>query len=322
MSIEDKRKLLDALNTEGFNIIYDLDKLRRDYLPDKEENEIQQMVNMYTRKGKEALSKLREERCQSRGSKIEEWYTVVHESIDFASKRDDLSKLFINIFQKRLQTFHNASQSDDEGPNFFAVYQYLIEIMKGKYPPDLQDSDALVILSLIEHLKTCVESSILAEERKFLQEAKWWQQNESSNMNLTLSEKRGTYNHNNDNGGEASNEPAVTTSTVNLSTASASEAIISVDRSSGISQPQPDITDNETLHQTSESGSPNPVACLSHADMLLAYTEECVNMPKIRKIKHCLNPLDVPVYLLNKEHAALEGLLKKFVENAEDESPG
>lgn len=64
-------------------------------------------------------------------------------------------------------------------------------------------------------------------------------------------------------------------------------------------------TDDNTAHQAKRPTEDNPMSCSSLSEEEESSLTSYFDLPKIRKIRECLNPLKIPVNLLANEHRLL-----------------
>lgn len=228
------------------------------------------MIENYKRKGKEFANKLKSSVNIDSNEKTgtEQWYSLIHNLVPHLSKRDDLSDLLIELFhdygeasnqnrseeasnQNRFKEASNQNRSEEasnqsrseEGANYDQIYGFLAEILRGKYPRDLNAFDSLIVLSLLETLRRYSETFDCSEEEEFMKSGAWWKKDEKS---------------------------------------------------------QEENHEEESTNSSDTSG----------AYLITKYFESCLEYPKIRKIKHCFNPMNVPVKMLQKEHEKVSKMLQ------------
>lgn len=212
---------------------------------------------------------------------IEAWYSAVHAIVPPAAKKDDISDILGDIMEERASeleanqgpaTLESVSlEPNEEKPNFVAVYRYLADVLKGKFPPELSSIDCCVVLALIENLKECIEKMDLTKMQDFLSTA-------------DVSRKPDDDKH------------------IDLAWPIHEDLIRQVNASNGIHQDNCAFVKEPGFNST--DGKPNRI------DEMCAYLEEALNYPKIRKVKQCLNPLDIPVELLAAEQKNLKALMR------------
>lgn len=83
----------------------------------------------------------------------------------------------------------------------------------------------------------------------------------------------------------------------------------------------------ESADSSSCLDSSSSSSCLDSSYLITKYFESCLEYPKIRKIKHCFNPMNVPVKMLQNEHEKVSKMLQneyekasKMIENYRQES--
>lgn len=159
--------------------------------------------------------------------------------------------------------------ADDSSEKYSNVYAYISDCLEGKYPRELEGEDILVMVSLLEDLNAYITKHGFADVKTFL-----------SNLKLGSSSLPPP-------------EPSV-------ESASQGNALIVSD---SVSSGQP--TD-ENVNRQSRQGR-NSSETFSHPSpesakgLMRKYIEESRSLPKLRKVKECLNPLNVPVSLLRQQ---------------------
>lgn len=204
------------------------------------------MIENYKRKGKEFANKLKMSADIDINEKAgtEQWYSLIHNLVPHLSKRDDLSDLLTELFYEYSQ---ECIVTRPQGQaNYDQIYEYLADVLGGKYPRDLNAFDSLIILSLLEKLRDYCETFEIQEEEEFMKSGSWW--------------------------------------------AKPGEKLQEVNQ------------DDSSMNTIDKSGS----------QLVRKYFESCLDYPKIRKIRHCLNPLNVPVKMLRDEHEKVSKLLESL----------
>ena len=273
---------------------------------------------------------------------IEAWYSIVHEKVPSLAKKDDFSNIFAEILcnqtstgNKRLKATDEAESfyepgssnrdSDDNmmshelNPNYEAIRLYLADILRGKYPPELSTADSLVVLSLIEKFKVCLENCDNNDAHDFLKKSLWWNNVVDDSLHLKIGDDTGESDQfvctakTSTVGGSASQVDQLS------STSASPSAVIEAISNSAIGNGSTALNRNssdEHQQQTYNDGmeaSPQ----LNSNQKLAAYREECINYTKIKRIYACLNPLSVPVDLLVKQHNELRAVMSELSEESE-----
>lgn len=215
-----------------------------------------------------------------------------------------MSQLFAVIFEQLATDYENADKQDDMEmdtdrdtvrfkPNYAAIYRHLAEGLGGKYPPELSADDSFIVLSLIENLKeTLAEEKTFKNAKQFIKRPDFLQRlgKEYLEESLTII------------------KPLKCKSTIETLEVQDTELIC------GGPAPDADFNDTESNPIVEPiSSSSNSVPPPNPIDELVAYLEECLNFPKIKKIKWCLNPLDVPADLLDAQRNKLMAIMRKYV---------
>ncbi len=265
------------------------------------------MIESYSRKGRE-LNKRTEESVESESNSdkqpIEEWFDLIHQMVPNAFKKDDMSFIFAEIFEELAQNFDsksmsNASHSSPQmSPNYGQIYHYLSEILRAKFPPELEAIDSFVVLKLIEELKETFKSDDYENEREYLSSAKWWQQNGLkpnfdyySAIHLQRQRENPNSVNSDSHDSQESNTNKVQT---NNSSDKKTNARSSCSRSS-----HSNVLKLETRIEGQENGETSSQNIEESEGQSV---ESLQNFPKLRKIADCFNPIKVPINLSKEEY--------------------
>lgn len=72
-----------------------------------------------------------------------------------------------------------------------------------------------------------------------------------------------------------------------------------------------DKQDDKSQEENQEDGNIS-TSDYSGSDLIRKYYESCLDYPKIRKIRHCFNPLNIPVKMLQEEYEKVCRLLDPY----------
>lgn len=178
----EKSSLLAALKSKGFHIISTPEQLLAD-LPGRSLAEIAALINMYkikkpvrcTNVEQQAVAVLHANSDSGSGAStppIESWYRIIHNNMNSRCKRDDLSAVLSDVMMSI------ASEADDGSNSHLSnVYAYLSECLAGKCPRELSVEESVIIVNLLEQLRSAVDEGDDAAERSFLSGGSWWEKN-------------------------------------------------------------------------------------------------------------------------------------------------
>lgn len=175
----------------------------------------------------------------SESSPIESWFRLIHSHMRFRDKRDDLSSTLS-------ESLTDMGQQDGDLCN---VYAYISECMEGRYPRQLTMKESVIVVQLLEDLKSVAdESGGELGEWGFLSRGSWWSAENGSHVRDGDGDDDGS-------GGE---------------------------------------TQAAGLSETSSLPS-----------VLQQFLTSCLKFPKLKRIAASLNPLQVPVRMLEQEQQLL-----------------
>lgn len=155
--------------------------------------------------------------------------------------------------------------------------------MSGKYPAELPERESLLVINIIDNLLDMVENLDTSDEKNFLEKSPWRQSDQECNPN---------------NGTElASASDASRDSSDSTSMHSIPTTIPDQSHQNG-SNDRPETSQSSTSLSSQLNDRLQKILNCRDPTSLESYYD----LPRIRKIGECLNPLKVPTDLLKKEH--------------------
>ncbi|XP_074601724.1 uncharacterized protein LOC141855537 [Brevipalpus obovatus] len=286
----EKRWFLSALQENGISIIYDLKKLA-EYIPDRSDNELRSIIDSYVRRAHSEQSSENHLDSKSTLENMEEWCRIISSCVPFPAKRDDLSNCLSEIVSRRAEEIDELSNHDDDDNeddesqeiDYKAVYNFFADVMSGRYPAELPERESLLVVTTIDNLLEMVENLDTSDENNFLKKSPWWQSDQESNPN---------------NGTElASTSDVSHDSSDSTSIPSVPIAIPDENHQNG-GQNMAETSQSSTFFSSQLNDRLQKVLNCRDPTSLESYYD----LPRIRKIRECFNPLKVPTDLLKKEH--------------------
>ena len=264
--------------------------LLEESLPGRTSHEIANLIHIYKQRGKrqitqhESSSKQQGEEenstCSSsnssnrpvcaKNSPISQWSQLLGHIIHPRNKRDDLSETLITVFEgysnsnDNHDNQNNNNNANGDGRKYSSIYEFLSDCLQGKCPRELDPQNSLIILSLLKQAKLFLHYVGCDVERKFLQNSR---QNESQSKECEEGEEVTCISEQNELHEEETRRSQLTCS-----------------------------GDGSIECRLSD-----PVTESSLRSRLDHFVETCMDLPKMKKIKSCLNPLNVPASMTVEE---------------------
>lgn len=221
---------------------------------------------MYERK-----SKLRKENNDLEETPLELWYSLVNHFVRSQIKKEDSSLLLIDLMNKYA----------NESNKFSKIYNYIKELMEGRYPSKLDAYDSIVLLCLIDTLTDFIGNQNLSALKDYIIKIYKQLNEQHSELNINQRANRRTNEQNLEYLKFFQEiDPNKLKSDIKLASAQLTEMSEQLNV-----QSDQQVNDCEKL-----SEQQNP---LYHYNQL----------PRIDKIRECLNPLGISIEILKDLHS-------------------
>lgn len=301
-------------------------------LPGRTSHEITSLIQNYRKRGKRQISQQESSSNNekstststttasgssltrsSKNSPLHQWTHLLGQIIHPRNKRDDLSETLVTVFEGYSNDLTSSTSEDNE--KYSSIYQFISDCLQGKCPRELNPQDSLIVLSLLKQAKSFLQYVGCDVEHKFLQSCT---QNESQNNSNSNSNNNNNNNNNENNemqlheeeeiireetcSGDGANElhesetvTCTATTTTTTCTVTSSRLPPSTSSSSSSSSAGAAVVDSIECRLS------DPVTENSLRWRLSHFVETCMDLPKVKKVKSCLNPLNVPVSMTVEE---------------------
>lgn len=232
-------------------------------------------------------------------SPLSQWSHYLGHLMPPRHKREDLSEALISTLEK--YSIDECNNCTDDSQNYSSIYQFLADCLRGKCPRELNAQNSLIVLTLLKQTKFLLNYVGCDSERKLMQNV--------SKENATTGKK--TNDNNEDE--RATGEEALQTSQDTQDTQDTQEDEAAgnnllqkdVSRSTGNFVDLPSVTSSIECHEANDLLSQSTIQ-----RRLNQFVESCMDLPKVKKIKSCLNPLNVPVSMVLEEANSLLGAIE------------
>ena len=234
----------------------------------------------------------------AKNSPISQWSQLLGHIIHPRNKRDDLSETLISVlegYSNNSQVNHannniNNVNESEEDRKYSSIYEFVSDCLQGKCPRELNPQNSLIILSLLKQAKLLLHYVGCDVERKFLQNSKknTFRQSKEPEGQLTFTSEVS----------ELHESETLTSQLPCSSSASASESSSFSSTSASLPSSSSSIASS---CKAIECHLSDPVTERSLRLRLGHFVESCMDLPKVKKIKSCLNPLNVAVSMTVEE---------------------
>lgn len=114
---QDKENLLRALDDHGPSVLYDFELLKS-YFPSKSDGQVKFLVGCYEKKGKDLSLKQNYLDRFTEMKNVNQWLSVISNSVPFPAKKDDFSRVLLNIFtqfsEDTMNDYYDKVNGDEE----------------------------------------------------------------------------------------------------------------------------------------------------------------------------------------------------------------
>ena len=197
---------------------------------------------------------------------IDSWFNILNKVVNSSLKKEKLSELYADVFH-HFAKVHSKNLPQNEQVDYGKLYYYISEALSGRCPPDLELNEAVIMIKLMEDLNEMIMKDNNFREKVFLKQANWWKVKSENEINILDGHST--------NGNQ-----------------SASSSQTEIDSQAMDSNSQASESDSQATQTDSQ---------VTIIDPIDAEVEPNLNLPKIRKISECLNPLNISNDLLKEE---------------------
>lgn len=308
---QDKENLLRALDDHGPSVLYDFELLKS-YFPSKSDGQVKFLVDSYEKKGKDLSLKQNYLDRFTEMKNVNQWLSVISNCVPFPAKKDDFSRVLLDIF---------TQFSEDTMNDYYDKVNGEEEEEDARDPEDDEDTDA-------------------GEDNETNEDSEEDEQDEQDENN-----------RNNESGNGQENLKDATSGTVDVEEIDYNaiysyfneilnrrfpfqlqdkEAAIALSLMTNIREmvellrneneksflqaeswwkPTAAIT-NGTINGQADNPNGNGTASNSaNNEINRDQPEYYEDLPRFRKIRDCLNPLKIPSWILNDNHDLLSSYL-------------
>lgn len=213
---------------------------------------------------------------RSRDSPLSQWSNYLGHLMSAHHKRDDVSEALISTLEK--YSLDESAKCSDETSNYSSIYQFLADCLCGKCPRELNAQNSLIVLALLKQTKHLLNYVGCDSERKLIQ-----------NMRSGNSTMSGETNQHNE-------DETVAVEIANSQTSSCRNQVEENEQSQ-----VNNLFEESRLSDCLSGEASDPLAEKVIEKRLNQFVEKCMDLPKVRKIKACLNPLAIPVSMVLEE---------------------
>lgn len=221
------------------------------------------LIDNYKKKSRD---RKREEQKNVTNS-IDSWFNILNKVVNSSLKKEKLSELYADVFHHFAKVHSSKSLSQNQQVDYGKLYYYISEALSGRCPPDLELNEAVIMIKLMEDLNEMIMKDNNFREKVFLKQANWWKVKSENEINILDGHST--------NGNQ-----------------SASSSQTEIDSQAMDSNSQASESDSQATQTDSQ---------VTIIDPIDAEVEPNLNLPKIRKISECLNPLSISNELLKEE---------------------